>query len=134
MTLPVLFQLGQFGLSLCLGAALGLLYTLLGAVRAVRPRLTALCDGIFGHILLPALLLFALSVGRGEFRLFFYPGILLGAAAWFLGPGRTVGRAAAAFLRAVGSFGRSAGSFVLRLVKKFEKIKKISFLLRKNKV
>ena len=86
MNLSVSYQLHQFLLSVNLGVALAFLWTFFRALRMARPRLTHLCDLLFGLILLPTLLLFALYVGNGQFRIFFFPGIFLGAALCFFFP------------------------------------------------
>ena len=80
MELPVLFQAEQFAQALLLGGLLGLVYDLLRAPRRVRPKLGTLLDALFLLLLFLSLLGFALYVGQGQFRLFFFPGILLGAA------------------------------------------------------
>lgn len=99
MNLPVVWQIGQFLWSVGLGAALALVWTLLRAMRTLRPGLTHLCDALFGLLLTPTLLLFALYAGHGQFRLFFFPGIALGAALFFLLPGPYVHRMFLAFFR-----------------------------------
>ena len=83
MELPIALQTVQFLLSALLGAGLGLWYDLLRSVRR-RWGLTALLDSLFGLTVAVALLLFALTAGRGEFRLFFFGGIFCGAALYFL--------------------------------------------------
>ena len=75
MSLPVAYQIEQFLWSVGLGAALALVWTLLRAARTLRPGLTHLCDALFGLLLTPTLLLFALYAGHGRFRLFFFPGM-----------------------------------------------------------
>ena len=81
MELPVFFQAGQFLQAALLGAGLCLWYDLLRAVRRAIPASTPLADGAFLLTVLPSLLAFALYPGRGQFRLFFFPAIALGAAA-----------------------------------------------------
>lgn len=84
MNLPVTAQMVQFGCAVALGFCLALFWSFLRALRTESPRLVHLCDGLFGLVLLPTLLLFALYVGDGRFRLFFFPGIALGCACFFL--------------------------------------------------
>lgn len=84
MNLPVTTQFLQFLCSVVLGICLALLWSLLRALRTARPKLVHLCDGVFVLALLPTLLLFALYVGNGRFRLFFFPGITLGCVLFFL--------------------------------------------------
>lgn len=83
MNLPVATQFVQFLCSVALGFCLAPLWSLLRALRIARPKLVHLCDGVFGLILLPTLLLFALYVGNGRFRIFFFPGITLGCVLFF---------------------------------------------------
>ena len=80
MELPVLFQAEQFAQALLLGGLLGLVYDLLRAPRRFLPKLGTMLDALFLLLLFLSLLGFALYVGQGQFRLFFFPGILLGAA------------------------------------------------------
>lgn len=84
MELPVLFQLRQLGLSLLLGAALGLFYDLLRAQRRVWRKLTPALDLFFSLGLLLSLWLFSLYVGEGRLRLFMLPAIAVGTALYFL--------------------------------------------------
>ena len=84
MELPVLFQAEQFAQAVLLGGLLGLVYDLLRAPRKLLPKLTGVLDALFLLALLLSLLFFALYAGQGQFRLFFFPGILLGAAGYFL--------------------------------------------------
>ena len=75
MELPLGLQGAQLALSALLGAALGLIYDLLRAVRRQWPRLTCAADVLFSLITLPALLLLGLYAGHGRFWLFFLPAI-----------------------------------------------------------
>ena len=84
MELPVLFQAEQFAQAVLLGGLLGLVYDLLRAPRKLLPKLAGVLDALFLLALLLSLLFFALYAGQGQFRLFFFPGILLGAAGYFL--------------------------------------------------
>jgi len=99
MELPVSLQGAQFAGAFALGLALAAAYDLFRAVRRAHPRLTRPLDALYCLLLLISLLLYALYPGRGEFRVFFYPGIFLGALLWFL----TV---SAPFLRALRAIGR----------------------------
>ena len=84
MELPVLFQAEQFAQAVLLGGLLGLVYDLLRAPRRFLPKLGTMLDALFLLLLFLSLLGFALYAGQGQFRLFFFPGILLGAAGYFL--------------------------------------------------
>ncbi|MCI8525051.1 MAG: hypothetical protein HFF17_03845 [Oscillospiraceae bacterium] len=101
MEQPVSLHAAQFLLACGLGAALGLFYDLLRALRRRRPRLTRGLDALYCAVLLPALLLFALYAGRGQFRLFFYPALALGAAGYFLTLSRGVLRSLDRFYRVI---------------------------------
>ena len=76
MELPVLFQAEQFAQAVLLGGLLGLVYDLLRAPRKLLPKLAGVLDALFLLALLLSLLFFALYAGQGQFRLFFFPGIL----------------------------------------------------------
>ena len=88
MELPLRLQALQLAAAFALGAALGVVYDLLRALRRRVPALTAAADVLFCLLLLVGLLALALYAGGGLLRLFFFPGIALGAWAYF----RTLGR------------------------------------------
>ena len=88
MELPLRLQALQLAAAFALGAALGVVYDLLRALRRRVPALTAAADALFCLLLLVGLLALALYAGGGLLRLFFFPGIALGAWAYF----RTLGR------------------------------------------
>ena len=134
MSLPVAWQLEQFLWSMGLGAALALVWTMLRALRILRPGLTHLCDALFGLFLTPTLLLFALYAGHGRFRLFFFPGIAFGAALFFLLPGPFVLRIFLGFFRTFVKLFHCAAAPIAVVAKFFVKIEKTSFLLQKNGV
>ena len=104
MELPVLFQAEQFAQAVLLGGLLGLVYDLLRAPRKLLPKLTGVLDALFLLALLLSLLFFALYAGQGQFRLFFFPGILLGAAGYFLVLSPVILRALTGLLRCFGQF------------------------------
>ncbi|MBQ1263965.1 MAG: spore cortex biosynthesis protein YabQ [Oscillospiraceae bacterium] len=99
MELPVSLQAQQFFLSALLGVGFGFVYDALCAMRRQRPKLTAAADVFFGLFVLLALLLSALYIGGGRFRLFFFGGILLGAVFYFLALSRMMLAFWAAFWR-----------------------------------
>ena len=88
MELPLRLQALQLAAAFALGAALGVVYDLLRALRRRVPALTAAADALFCLLLLVGLLALALYAGGGLLRLFFFPGIALGAWAYFLTLGR----------------------------------------------
>ena len=104
MELPVLFQAEQFAQAVLLGGLLGLVYDLLRAPRKLLPKLAGILDALFLLALLLSLLFFALYAGQGQFRLFFFPGILLGAAGYFLVLSPVILRALTGLLRCFGQF------------------------------
>ena len=118
MELPVSFQAAQFGLSVLFALGLGLLYDWLRSVRRTVPALQDVCDGLFCLLLGAGLLLFALYVGRGQFRLFFFVGMLAGLILYFLLLSPLllpVFCAAQRFLRAL----LAPARFLLKKIKKF---------------
>ncbi len=117
MNLPVHAQLIQFLWSVPFGFGLAVFWCLLRAIRTARPRLTHLCDGLFGLVLLPALLLFALYIGAGRFRLFFFPGIALGCILCFLPFGAGLHRIFRAFFHGLAVLLR----FPLKIYRNFVK-------------
>ena len=104
MELPVLFQAEQFAQAVLLGGLLGLVYDLLRAPRRFLPKLGTMLDALFLLLLFLSLLGFALYAGQGQFRLFFFPGILLGAAGYFLVLSPVILRALTGLLRCFGQF------------------------------
>ncbi|MBE6992608.1 MAG: hypothetical protein E7430_08550 [Ruminococcaceae bacterium] len=84
MELPVSLQSWQFCACLLAGLALAAIYDILKMLR----RLTRLpywpMDIIFSLVLLLTVPALALYVGGGDFRLFFFPALVLGAVFWFI--------------------------------------------------
>lgn len=127
MEQPVIFQLWQMGVAAAVGAALAVFYDVLRLIRRSLPRLTLPLDVLFVLVLLPTLLLLALYAGRGQFPLFFYPLLILGAWIYF----RTLGRPLRRLLLALGCLVGRIFHFVslpfCLLSKKSEKLKKYLF-------
>lgn len=117
MNLTVASQLIQFLWSVLLGVCLALFWSFLRALRTDHPRLTHLCDGLFGLVLIPTLLLFALYVGGGRFRLFFFPGIAVGCMLFFLPFGSVTSRIFRSFFRTI----RAVLRFPLKISRNFVK-------------
>ena len=84
MELPVSLQAVQLALAAALGMGLGVHYDILRVIRRRLPRSTHLLDFWFWLTAALACLLFTLYVGRGQFRLFFFVGLLGGSSLWFL--------------------------------------------------
>ena len=95
-------QLGQFLLAVSLGCGLAVLWALHSAVSGVLPRLRAVLDVLFGLLLLPVNLLFALYVGGGRFRLYYFPAIALGWALFAAYPGKLLPGLLAAGFHGIG--------------------------------
>ncbi len=118
MELPVSLQGAQFAGAFALGLALAACYDIFRAVRRAHPRLTRPLDALYCLLLLLSLLLYALYPGRGEFRVFFYPGIFLGALLWFL----TVSTPFLRALRAIGRLIDKIWAFLTAPLRAFRKI------------
>ena len=110
MELPVSQQGVQLLLSAALGAGLGVVYSLLRALRlwARRGAVTAASDAAFWLLTGAALFLFGLLPGRGELRLFMLAGAAAGASVWLLLAGRAVTKACVRLLETFAHAGRRA--------------------------
>ena len=97
MEQPVAMQSAQFALAAACGAALALWYDVLRALRRRARWLRVPLDALFFLSALAFLLLEALYVGRGQFRIFMGAGTALGAAFWFLTASGPFLRASVAF-------------------------------------
>ena len=114
----------QFLRAGALGLALGLHYDLL---RFFRRKRNAPADLWFCLTVFLSLLALALYGGAGQLHLFMLVGVLLGACAWFSGPGRFAGPAIASAAEAWAVFRR-------RMVRKIKKICKKAFSNAKKSV
>ena len=127
MTGPAL-DARRFGIACLMGAALGIYY---GFLRPLRPKHTALSDLLFIPAAGYSWLYLGFAVCRGDIRLSYCMGLLVGATAWEM----TVGR----WLRPVlyGFWGALSKIFhkIFRIFEKFfKKIKKFAiFLFSKQK-
>ena len=99
MEIPVSAQALTFAQGVLLGLGLCLAYDLLRALRRLLPQTGFAADALFGLLLTASFLSFALTAGQGQFRLFFFPGILLGAAGYFLTLSQPVLRGLTGLLR-----------------------------------
>ena len=86
MELALALQGAQLGAAALTGAALGLFYDVLRALRRRLRRGQWLLDALFVLVCAYALVRLTLLPGRGEFRLFFLPALITGAAVYFLRP------------------------------------------------
>lgn len=83
MELPLALQGAQLGAAALTGAALGLIYDALRVLRR-HSRAQAALDALFVLACALALVRLTLLPGRGEFRLYFFPALLVGTAVYFL--------------------------------------------------
>ena len=116
-------QLSALGASALLGAAAGLVYDLLRALRLRRrgnQLLTHLADTVYVLLIFWGLFHLALTMGAGELRLYMMIGALLGAVLYFWLPSR--------ILRPLWDFWLSAASAFFRLL-----WRPVDFLLRFSK-
>ena len=127
MEQPVVFQLWQMGAAAVVGAAMTLFYDVLRLLRRSWPRLTLPLDVVFVAVLTPSLLLLALYGGRGQFPLFFYPLLILGAWVYFHTVGPPLRRILTALGRLLRRFFRLAMVPFGLLSKKSKKLKKYLF-------
>ena len=127
MEQPVVFQLWQMGAAAVVGAAIALFYDVLRLLRRSWPRLTLPLDVVFVAVLTPSLLLLALYGGRGQFPLFFYPLLILGAWVYFHTVGPPLRRILTALGRLLRRFFRLAMVPFGLLSKKSKKLKKYLF-------
>ena len=79
MELPLALQGAQLGAAALTGAALGLIYDALRVLRR-HSRAQAALDALFVLACALALVRLTLLPGRGEFRLYFFPALLVGTA------------------------------------------------------
>ncbi len=84
MEIPVSQQALTFAQGTLLGLGLCVCYDALRALRRRCPRGTLFADVLFGLLLAAAFLLFALTYGGGQFRLYLFPAVGLTAILYFL--------------------------------------------------
>ena len=84
MEIPVSQQALTFAQGTLLGLGLCVCYDALRALRRRCPRGTLPADMLFGLLLAAAFLLFALTYGGGQFRLYLFPAVGLTAILYFL--------------------------------------------------
>ena len=84
MEIPVSQQALTFAQGTLLGLGLCVCYDALRALRRRCPRGTMFADVLFGLLLAAAFLLFALTYGGGQFRLYLFLAVGLTAILYFL--------------------------------------------------
>lgn len=87
MKISIAVQTVVFLKAVLLGAALGIIYDLLRAVRReirAGTGVTAVCDSLFWVVALAALFVFVLTAAAGEGRGYILLGAAIGAALYFL--------------------------------------------------
>lgn len=128
MELPVSLQVVQLAWAAALGAGLAVQYDVLRVIRRRLRRTTHLLDLFFWLTTLAACLLFALYVGQGQFRLFFFVGIGCGSSLWFLTLSRPFCRLIRQIFHILCLPFRALG----KICKKFPKKRKNTFQDEKN--
>jgi hypothetical protein len=124
MSVPIALQTVQLAWSAVLGAALGMVYDLLRAMRRCLALPAAVADVVFTALVTLSLLLLSYCVGLGEFPLFMLLGLGCGAAFYFLVPSPFVLRGLCWFFKLfVHVLAAISGPFlfILKKSKKFSK-------------
>lgn len=111
MTAPALAA-SRFAAACLMGLGLGVLY---GFLRPLRPRRTALADGIFLAALVWVWLQLSFGICRGDLRLGYSAGLFCGAAVWEMTLGRLLRPAFFGFWAGTARIWRG----IMRPVKKF---------------
>lgn len=135
MELPVSLQGWQFCACLLAGLALAGIYDLLKMLRRLLHWPYWPMDIIFCPIMLLTVPALALYVGAGDFRLFFFPAVALGAVFWFL----TISPLFTAVMLLIGDifgFGKKLLAVPLNLLKNktnflFQKLKNVFQFIKK---
>ena len=117
---------GRFAAAWLVGMGLGLIYEVL---RPLRPRLTALSDGLFVSCLLYAWVHLAFGICGGDIRMAQPAGMLLGALAFRLTAGKPLERVIKKLVRAMARAVAPAAAF---LKKRWKNLKKIFASGRKS--
>lgn len=107
--------------ALALGAALGLIY---GFLRPLRPRLTALADGVFVVCMAAAWIYLGFGICGGDLRLGYLAGMLLGALVLDRTLGRLLRPLFFGFWRPVGWFFPCRDGLLKNFLKFFAKMQK----------
>ena len=130
MEIPVSQQALTFAQGTLLGLGLCVCYDALRALRRRCPRGTLSADVLFGLLLAAAFLLFALTYGGGQFRLYLFPAVGLTAILYFLTLSPAVVRLFQALFSLLGRFVRvilTPARFFLKFLKKISKTLFASF-------
>ena len=118
MTAPELAA-QRFGAALIIGMLLGLGYEFL---RPLRPRFTALADGVFLVLAVWLWLIHAFAVCRGEFRIAYFGAMLFGGLGWCVLAGRMLRGIFAGFWKIIGKIIRLSLAPVKNIFKKLKKM------------
>ena len=124
MEIPVSQQALTFAQGTLLGLGLCVCYDALRAIRRRCPRGTLSADVLFGLLLAAAFLLFALTYGGGQFRLYLFPAVGLTAILYFLTLSPAVVRLFQALFSLLGRFVQvilTPARFFLKFLKKILK-------------
>ena len=124
MEIPVSQQALTFAQGTLLGLGLCVCYDALRALRRRCPRGTLPADVLFGLLLAAAFLLFALTYGGGQFRLYLFLAVGLTAILYFLTLSPAVVRLFQALFSLLGRFVQvilTPARFFLKFLKKILK-------------
>lgn len=121
---------GHFLAACLLGVGLGLVYDFL---RPLRPRFTALSDGVFLAVLGYALIYLFFGVCAGDIRGGYLLGLAVGGFAWEWSLGRLISPVFSGFWKGLGGFFRALGAPWKKFFQKIRKKTKI-FLCKREKM
>lgn len=124
MELPISAQALTFAYGVLLGLGLCVLYDALRALRQLVPACTGAADVLFALSLGASFLLFALTAGEGQFRLYVFLAVGLAASLYFLVFGPVVVRLFRAAFSLIGKFVQILFAplcFFLKILKKIFK-------------
>ena len=112
-----------------IGLILGMYY---GFLRPLRPKRTLLSDALFMPALFFGWLYLGFAICRGDLRLGYCIGLLLGAVVWELTVGRLLQPVFRGFWQLVSKIFRSFLNIFRKILKKIRKKSKILFALWKK--
>lgn len=114
-----------------IGLVLGMYY---GFLRPLRPRHTIVSDVLFLPALAYGWLYLGFAICRGDLRIGYCLGILLGIVAWELTVGKLLRPVFAGVWRGISRIYRGLGRLFRRIFEKIKKITKKYLQYRKNRL